>query len=104
MNVQIDFMGVIANITGTRKLALDFDDAPTLRELLTELELRYGDEFSSRIYRNASAPRWLQTSTRIFVNGNVVDDRALEASLPSSPGPGASAAILVYFLPASCGG
>ena len=104
MNVQIDFMGVIANITRTKKLALDFDDAPTLRELLAELERRYGDEFSSRIYRNAGAPRRLQTSTRIFINGNVVDDRALEASLPSSPEPGSSAAILVYFLPASCGG
>ena len=104
MNVQIDFMGVIANITHTKKLALDFDDAPTLRELLAELERRYGDEFSSRIYRNAGAPRRLQTSTRIFINGNVVDDRALEASLPSSPEPGSSAEILVYFLPASCGG
>ena len=104
MNVQIDFMGVIANITRTRKLALDFGDAPTLRELLAELERRYGDEFSSRIYRNASAPRRLQTSTRIFINGNVVDDRALEVSLPSPPEPGSSAAILVYFLPASCGG
>ena len=104
MNVQIDFMGVIANITRTRKLALDFDDAPTLRELLAELERRYGDEFSSRIYRNAGAPRRLQMGTRIFINGNVVDDRALETALPSPPEPGSSAAILVYFLPASCGG
>ena len=104
MNVQIDFMGGSANIPRTKKLALDFDDAPTLRELLAELERRYGDEFSSRIYRNAGAPRRLQTSTRIFINGNVVDDRALEASLPSSPESGSSAAILVYFLPASCGG
>lgn len=104
MNVQIDFMGVIANITRTRKLGLDFDDAPTLRELLDELEHRYGDEFSARIYRNASAPRRLQTSTRIFINGNLADDSALEALLPSPPEPGASAAILVYFLPAACGG
>jgi molybdopterin converting factor small subunit len=104
MNVQIDFMGVIANITRTKKLALDFDDAPTLSELLTELERRYGDEFSARIYRNASAPRRLQTSTRIFINGNVVDDRALESSLPSASEPGSSAKILVYFLPAACGG
>ena len=104
MNVQIDFMGVIANITRTKKLALDFNDAPTLSELLAELERRYGDEFSSRIYRNASAPRRLQTSTRIFINGNVVDDRALESSLPSASEPGSSATILVYFLPAACGG
>lgn len=104
MNVQIDFMGVIANITRTKKLALDFVDAPTLRELLAELERRYGDEFSARIFRNASAPRRLQMSTRIFINGNVVDDRALEASLPFPPEPGSSAAVLVYFLPAACGG
>ena len=104
MNVQIDFMGVIANITRTKKLALDFDDAPTLRELLNELERRYGDEFSARIYRNASAPRRLQMGTRIFINSNLVDDGALEVSLPSPPESGSSAAIIVYFLPACCGG
>ena len=104
MNVQIDFMGVIANITRTRKLAMEFDAAPTLRELLAELEHRYGDEFGARIFRGADAPRRLQMATRIFINGNVVDDRALEASLPSPPEPGSSAKVLVYFLPAACGG
>lgn len=104
MNVQIDFMGVIANITQTKALALEFDEAPSLRELLGDLESRYGDEFSVRIYRNANPPRWLQTGTRIFINGNVVDDRALETKLPSSPDSGSSADVLVYFLPACCGG
>ncbi len=104
MNVQIDFMGVIADITGTKKLALDFDAAPTLSGLLDELETRYGDEFTTRMYRNASTPRRLQTGMRIFINGTAVDDRALEASLPEPSAPGASASILVYFLPACCGG
>ena len=104
MNVQIGFMGMIADITRTKKLALDFDAAPTLRQLLGELETRYGDEFTTRIYRNAREPRRLQMATRIFINGTVVDDRALEDSLPEPSEPGASASILVYFLPASCGG
>lgn len=104
MNVQIGFMGVIADIAKTRKLALDFESAPTLGELLGELETRYGEEFTTRIYRNAVTPRRLQTGTRIFVNGKVADDAALAAALPEPTEPGASAAILVYFLPASCGG
>ena len=104
MNLQIDFMGVIADITRTKKLALDFDDALTLRDLLDELERRYGDEFSVRIFRSSSAPRRLQMCTRIFINRKLVDDRALDAPLPSPSEPGSSAAILVYFLPAACGG
>jgi len=104
MNVQIDFMGMIADITRTKKLALDFDEAPTLRELLGELECRYGEEFGTHIYRSARTPRELQKAMRIFINGNVVDDRALEVSLPALPEPGSHTAVLVYFLPACCGG
>ncbi len=104
MNVQIGFMGVIADIAKTKKLALDFDGAPTLSELLDELERRYGDEFTNRIYRNAVTPRRLQTGTRIFINNKAVDDAALATALPQPAEPGASASILVYFLPASCGG
>lgn len=104
MNLQIEFMGVIADVTKANKLSLDYKDPPTLRELLGELESRYGDEFSTRIFRNATPPRRLQMCTRIFVNGNLVDDRALDAALPPASDDPGSSAVLVYFLPAACGG
>ena len=104
LNVQITFMGMLADIAKTKKLALQLDPAQTLRGMLGELEERYGEEFACRIYRNTSAPRLLQMGTRIFVNGTVVDDKALDTPLPAAKEPGAATAIIVYFLPASCGG
>ena len=46
MNVNMLFMGVIADITGTKKQTLQFDQVPTLRGLLNELERQYGAEFA----------------------------------------------------------
>lgn len=104
MNLEIEFMGVLEDVTRARTLSLDFEQAPTLRELLADLEERYGEEFSTRIFRNATPPRRLQMGTRIFVNGNIVDDRALDTALPPPAEGKSSAAVLVYFLPAACGG
>lgn len=104
MNLRICFMGVIASLTGEKELALDLDGAPTLRGLLTQLEERYGPEFGARVYRSSTAPRLLQMCTRIFINGNLVDDTAMDRPLPSPSEPGASPEVLVYLLPAACGG
>ncbi len=102
MNVRIKFMGVLADVTRTRQQTLEFGTMPTLRALLTALEERYGNEFGVRIFRSASAPRLLQMATRIFVNGNIVADPALDE--PLSKDETSSPEILVYFLPAACGG
>jgi hypothetical protein len=104
MNVQIRFMGVIADIAGTKQQTLGFDGVPTLRGLLTELERQHGPEFGSRIFRGSSAPRLLQMCTRIFLNKHIVDDRALDQPLPVDAGAAAAPEVLVYFLPAVCGG
>lgn len=104
MNLRVCFMGVIASLTREKELPLQFDEAPTLRGLLDQLEARYGAEFGTRIYRNAKPPRLLQMCTRIFVNGALVDETAMDAPLPSEAPSGESSEVLVYLLPAACGG
>lgn len=105
VDVQITFMGVLADITKTKKLALNFGGMQTLRDILGELEDRYGEAFACRIYSSARAPRQLQMCTRIFINGNiVVDDSALDTPLPAPTKHGAATAVIVYFLPPCTGG
>ncbi len=104
VSVQVSFMGLIAYVTKARELALEFPATPTLRGLLEALEHRYGADFGARVFRTAAAPRRLQMCLRIFVNGDLVDDAALDAPLPAPAAAGASSAILVYLLPAATGG
>lgn len=104
VTVRVSFMGLIAYVTKERELALGFAETPTLRALLEELERRYGADFGARVFRTSTAPRRLQMCLRIFVNGDVVDDAALDAPLPAPAEAGASPAILVYLLPAATGG
>ncbi|MCO5100258.1 MAG: MoaD/ThiS family protein [Burkholderiaceae bacterium] len=101
MDVQVSFMGVIASVTGTKQLALALDGTPTLRTLIDDLERRFGTDFGSRIYRSSKEPRQLQMHTRIFINRELVNDRALDKPLALTPG---SSEVLVYLLPAACGG
>ena len=104
MNVNILFMGVIADITGTKKQTVQFDQIPTLRGLLTELERQSGEEFGVRIFRSSTAPRLLQMCTRIFINETIVHNTELDQSLPVPADAATSPEVLVYFLPAACGG
>lgn len=104
MRTRVSFMGVIARLTGEREVVLDFDQPPTLRALLLRLEERYGKEFGTRVFRNADPPRRLQMCMRIFVNSNVVPDSALDEILPGPTNDDTSADVLVYLLPAACGG
>lgn len=102
VTLRILFMGVIAQFAGGKELMLDFGRGRTLRELLYELERRYGEEFGARIFRSTTPPRRLQMGMRIFINRKLIDEAALEQPLAfeseSSP------EILIYFLPAACGG
>lgn len=100
--VRVSFMGLIAYVTKEKELALEFAATPTLRGLLEELERRYGADFGARVFRTSTPPRLLQMCTRIFVNGDLVDDKALDAPLPAAHGT--PPAILVYLLPAATGG
>lgn len=104
MNLRVSFMGVIASLTGEKEIALEIGGTPTLRGLLSELEARYGEDFGVRVFRTSTEPRLLQMCTRIFVNGDLVDDRALDQPMPTPSGPGSSPEVLVYLLPAACGG
>ena len=104
MNVDLLYMGVIADITGTKTQTLEFDQLPSLRGLLSELERQYGEDFGVRIYRSATEPRLLQKCTRIFINDIIVNDRELDQPLPPPAADAKSTSVLVYFLPAACGG
>jgi len=104
MNIRVCFMGVIAKFAGETELALTFDEAPTLRGLFEELERRYVPELGKHIFRNCTAPRLLQTYTRIFVNNNLVDDEALDNTIPFPPDSLSSSEVLIYVLFAACGG
>ncbi|HET8577127.1 MAG TPA: MoaD/ThiS family protein [Methylomirabilota bacterium] len=103
MTIRVLFMGVIAKITGQRDLLLPAEPTVTLRGVLDRLEARYGPEFSHRVFRSDTPPRPLQTHTRIFLNGNVVDESMLDQPLSSGGEPG-SAEVLIYLLPAASGG
>ncbi|TAK48154.1 MAG: hypothetical protein EPO23_08740 [Xanthobacteraceae bacterium] len=102
INLTISFMGVIATITGERELTLELGRQQTLRDLLYELERRYGSEFGARIFRNAQPPRRMQMCTRIFINKNLIDETALDQPIPLASKN--SPEVLIYFLPAACGG
>lgn len=102
--LRILFMGVIANITGERELTLSVDPSRTLRDLLYSLEQRFGPEFGVRVFRNSTPPRRLQMGMRIFINKNLIDERALDQPVSMITEQQQSAEILIYFLPAACGG
>ncbi|HRA77415.1 MAG TPA: MoaD/ThiS family protein [Burkholderiaceae bacterium] len=104
MDVRVSFMGVIANVAREKETTLSFGQTPTLRGLIDALEQRYGPAFGARVYRNSSNPRLLQMCTRIFVNTRLVDDRSLDQPLPLPADARPSTEILVYILPAACGG
>ena len=101
MDLRISFMGVIASVTGMKHLALSVEGTPTLRMVIDQLEHRFGTEFGKRVYRNSSPPRQLQLCTRIFVNRELVGESALDEALTPV---GDSPEILIYLLPAVCGG
>jgi len=103
-HLRILFMGVIANITGERELTLTIDPSRTLRDLLYSLEQRFGPEFGVRVFRNSTPPRRLQMGMRIFINKNLIDERALDQPVSMITEQQQSAEILIYFLPAACGG
>jgi molybdopterin converting factor small subunit len=104
VTLRISFMGVIASFTGGKELTLAFDRDRTLRELLCDLEQRYGPEFGARIFRCASPPRRLQMGLRLFINKNLIDETALEQPIPLANENGSASDVLIYFLPAACGG
>ncbi len=104
VSLRVSFMGIITSFTGVKELALELPERATLRQLLDDLEQRYGPEFGKRVYRNAKPPRLLQMCTRIFINGNMVDDSALDEILPPPEDGGEYPDILVFILPAATGG
>lgn len=97
-------MGVIGAVTGEKDLSFPAAPSVTLREVLDLLESRYGPEFGRRLFRSQVPPRPLQMHTRIFVNGNVVDDEKLDRPLTSDGGETESPEVLIYLLPAATGG
>jgi hypothetical protein len=104
ITLRISFMGVIASFTGGKELTLAFDRDRTLRDLLCDLEQRYGPEFGARIFRCATPPRRLQMGLRLFINKNLIDEAALEQPIPTANDSGSASDVLIYFLPAACGG
>lgn len=104
ITLRINFMGVIASFTGGKELTLAFDRDRTLRELLYDLEQRYGPEFGARIFRCATPPRRLQMGLRLFINKNLIDETALEQPIPLANESRSASDVLIYFLPAACGG
>jgi len=104
VDLRVSFMGMITSFTGVKELALELPETATLRELLDDLEQRYGPEFGKRVYRNARPPRPLQMCTRIFINEIIVGDEALDEAIPLPEDGGPHPEVLVYILPAATGG
>ena len=104
LSLRVSFMGIVTSFTGTKELTLDLPEGATLRQLLDDLEQRYGPEFGQRVYRNARPPRALQMCTRIFINEIIVGDEALDEAIPLPQDGGPQPEVLVYILPAATGG
>lgn len=103
-SIRVLFMGVIASVTGQKEMALPVEPGATLRSVLNGLEARYGPDFGRRLFRAQQEPRPLQMHTRIFLNGTLVGDDALDQPLAAAGGEAESAEILIYLLPAATGG
>lgn len=97
-------MGVIASVTGQKDLTLAAESPLTLREVLDRLEVRFGPEFGRRVFRSQTPPRPLQMHTRIFVNGTLAGDEALDQPLPAADAAPGSSEVLIYLMPAATGG
>ncbi len=97
-------MGVIATVTGQKELVLETRPGATLRQVLDDLESRFGPEFGLRVFRSQRPPRPLQMHTRIFVNSAVQTDEALDRPLPPDAGGQGGAEVLIYLMPAASGG
>lgn len=104
MSTRVLFMGVIATVTRQRELVLETRSGATLRQVLDQLEARFGPEFGLRVFRSPAPPRPLQTHTRIFVNRAVQSDATLDAPLPAGGGAGDEDEVLIYLMPAASGG
>lgn len=104
MSTRVLFMGVIATVTGQREVVLETRSGATLREVLDQLEARFGPEFGRRVFRSPDPPRPLQTHTRIFVNRAVQSEAALDLPLPAGGEGRDEDEVLIYLMPAASGG
>lgn len=104
MSITVLFMGVIGSVTGEKSVTLPATSGLTLRALLDHLEGRYGPEFGRRVFRSHVPPRPLQMHTRIFVNGDLVDDHTLDEPLPCDGAVAGSPEVVIYLMPAATGG
>ena len=41
---------------------------------------------------------------RLFINKNLIDEAAMEQPIPTANDSGSASDVLIYFLPAACGG
>jgi hypothetical protein len=104
MSIRVLLMGVIGRVTGEREVVLPVEAGLTLRRVLDDLDRRFGPEFGCRVFRSQTAPRPLQLHTRIFVNGTLVEEDALDRPLPASGEAPEPSEVLIYLLPAATGG
>jgi molybdopterin converting factor small subunit len=104
MSTRVVFMGVIATVTGQKEMALETRPGATLRQVLDDLESRFGPDFGRRVFRSQTPPRPLQMHTRIFVDSQVQTDETLDRPLPAGGDGQGSAEVLIYLMPAASGG
>lgn len=104
MSIRVLLMGVIATVTGQKELVLETRPGATLRQVLDDLEARFGPEFGRRVYRSTEPPRLLQTHTRIFVNRALQSEAALDLPLPAGGEGRDDDEVLIYLMPAASGG
>lgn len=104
MSIRVTFMGVIATVTREKDCVLPSRASLTVRDVLDGLEARYGAEFGRRVFRSETPPRPLQMHTRVFVNGQLVDDAALDQPLTAAGDEPGASDVLIYLLPAATGG
>ena len=104
MSPRVVFMGVIATVTGRKEMALETRPGATLRQVLDDLESRFGPDFGRRVFRSQTPPRPLQMHTRIFVDSALQTDETLDRQLPTGGDGQGSAEVLIYLMPAASGG
>ncbi len=94
IEIKIFFLSLLADITGIEEIIMSFNDNSTIKDLLKELNLKFGKDFENTIM---NTPDLL--SKYILIGKNGKDIRSFEGLITT-----VQEGDEIYLLPAIAGG
>jgi len=74
IKVEVEFIGLLREITGQHRLALDMEDGATLKDIVNKLADKYGKDFVVRILEGNG----ISDDALVIINGRSI--RTADAS------------------------